>query len=81
MDRDPRLVWSWTADGFPAPLLRLLQVVGVEPVICPPRCPDKKPYVERCVRTFKHEGCTAFSFGNDGRLLCGTRRVARYHNT
>lgn len=44
-DRDPRFVWSWSADGFPAPLVRFLHVVGVEPVICPPRRPDKKPSV------------------------------------
>jgi len=41
-DRDPRLVWSWSADGYPAPLIRLLYALGVEPVICPPRRPDKK---------------------------------------
>lgn len=54
LDRDPRFVWSWSTDGYPAPLIRLLRVLGVEPVICPPRRPDKKPYVERCVRTFKN---------------------------
>lgn len=35
-DRDPRFVWSWSADSFPAPLIKLLYVLGVEPVICPP---------------------------------------------
>jgi len=42
-DRDPRFVWTWTADSFPAPLVRLLHVLGVEPIICPQRRPDKKP--------------------------------------
>jgi hypothetical protein len=54
-DRDPRWVASWSTDGFPAPLVRFLQVLGIEPVICPPRRPDKKPYVEHCVRTLKEE--------------------------
>jgi hypothetical protein len=27
-DRDPRFVWSWSADSFPAPLVRLLHVLG-----------------------------------------------------
>ena len=42
-DRDPRFVWSWSADSFPAPMIRLLHVLGVVPVICPPHHPDKKP--------------------------------------
>jgi len=60
-DRDPRFVWSWSADSFPSPLIRLLHALAVEPVICPPRRPDKKPYVERCVRTFKEEWLDRFS--------------------
>jgi hypothetical protein len=33
----------------------------VEPVICPPRRPDKKPVVERCIGTLKHEWLARFS--------------------
>ena len=54
-DRDARWVASWTSDSFPAPLVRFLRVLGVEPVICPPRRPDKKPYVEHGVKTLKYE--------------------------
>lgn len=53
-DRDPRFVWSWSTDSFPASLIKLLHVLGMEPAICPPRRPDMKPYVERCVRTLKN---------------------------
>jgi len=31
-DRDPRLWGSWTRDSYPAPFLRLLHALGVEPI-------------------------------------------------
>jgi len=80
LDRDPRFVWSWSADGFPAPLIRFLQVVGVEPVICPPRRPDKKPYVERCVRTFKHEWLHRFTLDTMADCYAALDGFAHYHN-
>ena len=55
IDRDARLVGSWSNDGYPSALVRFLLCLGVEPVICPPRRPDLKPFVERCIRTLKHE--------------------------
>lgn len=55
MDRDSRFVGAWTADSYPSALLRFIRNVGVEPVICPPRRPDKKPFVERAIFTIKHE--------------------------
>lgn len=55
MDRDSRLVGAWTRDSYPSPLIRFLRVVGVEPVICPPYRPDKKPVVERTIKTLKTE--------------------------
>ena len=54
-DRDTRLVGSWTTDGYPSAWVRFLQCVGIEPVICPPHRPDKKPFVERLIRTIKYE--------------------------
>lgn len=80
-DRDPRFVWSWSADSFPAPLVRLLHVLGVEPVICPPRRPDKKPYVERCVRTFKHEWLDRFSLDTMADCYEALEAFPHYHNT
>lgn len=55
MDRDSRLVGGWQNDGFPSATLRFLLGLGIQPEICPPRRPDLKPYVERCIRTLKHE--------------------------
>jgi hypothetical protein len=54
-DRDPRLVASWTMDEFPSAFMRFLLCVGVTPDVCPPRRPDRKPYVERFIRTQKEE--------------------------
>jgi hypothetical protein len=55
LDRDPRWVGSWTAKDFPAPVLRFLMCLGIEPRVCPPQRPDKNPFVERYHRNFKYE--------------------------
>ncbi len=55
LDRDTRWVGSWTAKDFPSPMLRFLQCLGIEPRVCPPRRPDKNPFVERYHRNFKYE--------------------------
>ena len=55
LDRDTRWVGSWTAKDFPAPMLRFLQCLGIEPHVCPPQRPDKNPFVERYHRNFKYE--------------------------
>jgi hypothetical protein len=60
-DRDVRLWGAWTRDSYPSSLVRFLRAVEVEPVICPPRRPDKKPFVERCIGTLKHEWFARFS--------------------
>jgi DNA-binding MarR family transcriptional regulator len=54
-DRDPRLIGSVGMDDFPSALMRFAWCIGMEPVICPPRRPDLKPYIERSIRTIKHE--------------------------
>ena len=79
-DRDARFVWSWSADSFPAPLIRLLHVLGVEPVVCPARRPDKKPYVERCIRTFKHEWLDRFSLDRMADCYEALEAFPHYHN-
>jgi hypothetical protein len=55
LDRDTRWIGSWTAKDFPSPMLRFLQCLGIEPRVCPPRRPDKNPFVERYHRNFKYE--------------------------
>jgi len=50
-DRDPRLVASWSMDRFPSAFMRFLHCVNIRPDVCPPRRPDKKPFIERFNRT------------------------------
>lgn len=54
-DNDTRLVGSWQSDGFPSAFMRFLHCLGVEPDIVHPGRPQDKPYVERAIRTVKHE--------------------------
>lgn len=54
-DRDPRLIGSVGMDDFPSALMRFAWCIGMEPIVCPPRRPDKKGYVERVIRSLKHE--------------------------
>jgi transposase InsO family protein len=55
LDRDVRFVGSWTARDFPSVCLRLLACLGVNAVICPPRTPQHKPFVERYNGTYERE--------------------------
>ena len=80
LDRDPRFVGSWTRDGHPAPLLRFIRSVGVEPVVCPPRRPDLKPHVERCVGTLKHEWLARFPWETRADLHEIVSDFPHYHN-
>ncbi|MFN8372711.1 MAG: integrase core domain-containing protein [Anaerolineae bacterium] len=54
-DNDPRLVGSWSSDGFPSAWMRFLSCLGVQPAPLPPHRPDQKPIVERFIRTLKEE--------------------------
>lgn len=54
-DNDPRFVGNWLTDGYPSPLMRFLICLGVEPHVIEPGKPYHKPFVERSVRTLKHE--------------------------
>ena len=54
-DRDPRFVASWGMDHFPSAFIRFLWCVGITPQVCPPRKPQKKPYIERFNRTQQEE--------------------------
>ena len=80
-DRDTRFVASWTARGYPAPLVRFLRVIGIEPVICPPRRPDLKPYIERCIGSFKNEWLSGQDWSTLGELLTIFPNYAKFHNS
>lgn len=55
MDRDPRLLGGASKDDFPSVFMRTVLCLGLSLDICPPRRPDRKPYVERFIRTHKEE--------------------------
>lgn len=55
LDRDPRWIGGQMMRDFPSALLRTRLGLGVEPVICPPKRPDKNPFVERYNRSYKYE--------------------------
>ena len=54
-DRDSRFVGSWSATEFPSAMMRLLHVLEVAPVVCPPHHPQKNAYVERYHRSYQEE--------------------------
>ncbi len=54
-DNDTRFVGNWLTDGYPSPLMRFLLCLGVQPDLVEPGKPYHKPFVERSVRTLKHE--------------------------
>ncbi len=80
LDRDPRFVGSWTGDSYPSALVRFLRVMGVQEVICPPRRPDLKPFVERCVKTVKEEWLARFSLNNYATAIEILPEFLHYHN-
>ena len=43
IDRDARLVGSWSTDGYPSAFIRFLACLGVKVIVCPPQRPDLKP--------------------------------------
>jgi hypothetical protein len=54
-DRDSRLIGSAGMDDYPSALIRFAWCIGMEPIICEAGHPQDKPYVERAIRTLKHE--------------------------
>jgi len=75
LDRDPRWVGSWSGKDFPSALLRFLWSVGIEPVVCPPKRPDKNPFVERYHRNLKYE-CLLLKHPGD---LQTTREINQHY--
>jgi integrase-like protein len=79
-DRDPRLWGAWTRDSYPSPMLRFLRVLGIEPIACPPRRPDKKPVIERLIFTFKHEWLRKHAPQTLGEALDACDSFPAYYN-
>jgi hypothetical protein len=80
-DRDPRLWGAWSRDSYPSPMVRFLRVLGIEPVVCPPRRPDLKPIIERLVYTFKHEHLSKAAPQNLAEALDACETFPHYYNS
>ncbi len=79
-DRDTRFVASWTSDSYPSALVRFLLVIGVEPIVCPPRRPDLKPVVERTIKTLKYEWLARHATDNIADALAILEQFPHYYN-
>lgn len=73
-------VGAWTRDSYPSPLVRFLRVLGIEPVVCPPRRPDKKGYVERVIRTLKHENLYIQKPANEEEISACLQDYQHFYN-
>jgi hypothetical protein len=80
-DRDPRWVGSARGRDFPSALVRFLLCLGVEPNICPPRQPQKNPYVERYHRAFGKECLEVLRPGTEGEVREATDAFFLHYNT
>jgi hypothetical protein len=54
-DGDTRFIGSDSSKDFPSPFIRFLRCLGIVIEVCPPRRPDLKPFVERCIGTYQRE--------------------------
>src|SRR5215468_12526442 len=67
-DRDPRFVGAAQGCDFPSAMVRMLHVVGVQPLISPPRRPDKNPFVERLNKNYGLECLAVHQPDSQGRV-------------
>ncbi len=80
-DHDPRWVGGSRGRDFPSALVRFLVCIGVEPHICPPRQPQKNPYVERYHRSFGKECLEVLRPDTEEEVRAVTDAYAVHYNT
>jgi hypothetical protein len=61
--------------------VRFLLCLGIEPHICPPRRPDKNPYVERYHRAYSEECLQVLRPGTEGEVREATEAYLIHYNT
>lgn len=79
-DRDPRFVGASQGRDFPSALVRMLYVLAIQVAICPPRHPQKNPYVERYNRNFKYECLVVHRPESLGRVREVTAQYKEHYN-
>jgi hypothetical protein len=80
LDRDPRLVGSWTAQEFPSPLMRLLHVLGIGLVVCPPQRPEKNAFVERYHLNYERECLQRYKPDSLAKVIEVTQAYQQHYN-
>jgi integrase-like protein len=80
-DHDPRWVGGSSGRDFPSALVRFLLCLGVEPNLCPPRQPQKNPYVERYHRSFGKECLEVLRPGSEEEVREVTAAFFAHYNT
>jgi transposase InsO family protein len=80
-DRDPRFVGSASGRDFPSAMVRMLHVLGVQPLISPPHRPDKNPFAERLNRSYGSECLKVYQPDNEGRVREVTEEYRIHYNT
>jgi hypothetical protein len=61
-------------------MVRFLRVLGIEPVVCPPRRPDKKPIIERLIYSLKHEHLSKYAPQTLAEALEPCESFPQYYN-
>lgn len=79
-DRDPRLIGSVGMDDFPSALMRFAWCIGMEPIVCDPRRPDQKGYVERVIRTLKYESLFIHKPANEEAISTCLQDYQHFYN-
>ena len=80
IDRDTRFVGGPQQRDFPAPFVRFWLCLGVAVTICPPRRPDKNPFVERYHRSFEYECLRIYRPHNLETAVGVTAAYQRFYN-
>jgi transposase InsO family protein len=81
LDRDVRFVGSWTTNDFPSAFIRCLYCLGVEPLVCPPRRPQDKPFVERYNGTYERECLQRQRLDSPTHAQQATQAFVNHYNT
>jgi transposase InsO family protein len=79
-DRDPRFVGAWSAREFPSAWMRFLYALGLQPLVCPARQPQKNAYVERYNGSYERECLVAACPQDLSQTIVCTGRYKRRYN-
>lgn len=80
-DHDPRWVGGASGRDFPSALVRFLVCLGIEANLCPPRQPQKNPFVERYHRSFGKECLEVLRPGTEEEVREVTDAFYVHYNT